>query len=136
MLESMPARLLALDGVEQERALTTLRSQLPKSEFSAAWAEGRALTLDQAVALALQPFAPTPQADAQTLETPADASGLTARERDVLRLLAEGLSNQQIAERLVVSAFTVRAHLRAIYGKLGVTTRSAATRYALEHHLV
>jgi len=60
---------------------------------------------------------------------------LTAREREVLRLLARGLSNAQIAEELIVSLLTVKAHLRSIYSKLGVTSRSAATRYALEHHL-
>jgi DNA-binding NarL/FixJ family response regulator len=54
---------------------------------------------------------------------------------EVLRLLARGLSNAQIAEELVVSQLTVKAHLRSIYSKLGVTSRVAATRYVLEHHL-
>ena len=61
--------------------------------------------------------------------------GLTPREVEVLRQLARGLSNAQIAEALVVSLLTVKAHLRSIYSKLGVTSRSAATRYALDHHL-
>jgi DNA-binding NarL/FixJ family response regulator len=61
--------------------------------------------------------------------------GLTTREVEVLRLLARGLSHAQIAETLVVSLLTVKAHLRSIYSKLGVTSRSAALRYALEHHL-
>lgn len=60
---------------------------------------------------------------------------LTLREGEVLRLLARGLTNTQIAEELMVSQLTVKAHLRSIYSKLGVTSRSAATRYALEHHL-
>jgi len=59
---------------------------------------------------------------------------LTAREVEVLRLLAMGLSNKQIAERLVLSPHTVSGHTQSIYGKLGLNTRSAATRYALEHH--
>ena len=63
-------------------------------------------------------------------------SGLTARESDVLRLVAMGLSDAQIAEKLVISERTVHAHLRSIYRKLEVTSRSAATRYAVEHHLV
>ena len=62
--------------------------------------------------------------------------GLTAREMEVLRLLARGLSNAQIAEELVVSLLTVKAHLRSIYSKLGVTSRSAATRTAMEQHLI
>jgi DNA-binding NarL/FixJ family response regulator len=52
----------------------------------------------------------------------------------VLQLLARGLSNAQIAEELVVSLLTVKAHLRSIYSKLGVTSRVGATRYAVEHH--
>ena len=53
--------------------------------------------------------------------------GLTAREVEVLKLVA--------AERLAVSTRTVDAHLRSIYAKLGVKSRSAATRFALDHHL-
>jgi predicted ATPase len=61
---------------------------------------------------------------------------LTPRETDVLRLLAQGLTSSQIAERLVIGLVTVNSHVRSIYSKLGVTSRSAATRYALEHHLL
>ena len=61
--------------------------------------------------------------------------GLTAREVEVLKLVAAGLMNRQIAERLAVSTRTVDAHLRSIYAKLGVKSRSAATRFAVDHHL-
>lgn len=61
---------------------------------------------------------------------------LTTREIEVLRLLALGMSNNQIAERLVVSTNTVNTHNQSIFGKLGVKSRSGATRYALEYHLV
>lgn len=61
---------------------------------------------------------------------------LTPREIEVLQLIAEGLTDAQVAERLVLSTRTVQAHLRSIYSKLDITTRSAATRYALEHGLV
>ena len=60
---------------------------------------------------------------------------LTDRELVVLRLLATGLSDKAIAERLVISPRTVNAHLRSIYAKLDLTTRSAATRYAVDHQL-
>jgi len=60
---------------------------------------------------------------------------LTARETDVLRLIAAGLTNKEIGERLVLSHRTVEAHLYSIFNKLNVTTRSAATRYAIEHGL-
>ena len=61
--------------------------------------------------------------------------GLTAREVEVLRLLAAGLTDAQIAEQLVISPRTVNAHLTSIYHKLSVSSRVAATRYAIEHHL-
>ena len=63
-------------------------------------------------------------------------AGLTERERDVIRLLAEGLSNADIATRLFVSVRTVHAHLRSVYSKLGVSTRTAAVRRAADLHVV
>jgi non-specific serine/threonine protein kinase len=54
------------------------------------------------------------------------SSGLTAREIDILRLVSDGLSNAEIADRLVLSQRTVHAHLRTIYEKLGVNNRTAA----------
>ena len=60
---------------------------------------------------------------------------LTPREADVLRLVARGMTDAQVADDLIVSRRTVHAHLRAIYRKLDVGSRSAATRWALEHGL-
>jgi len=67
---------------------------------------------------------------------PVDAARLTLRESEVLRLLARGLSSTQIAQQLVITPLTVNSHVRSIYNKLGVNTRSAATRYAIEQKLV
>ncbi len=67
---------------------------------------------------------------------PTYLAGLTAREAEVLRLLAQGLTDAQIAEMLVISPRTVNSHLTSIYSKLGVSSRAAATRYAMEHRLV
>jgi predicted ATPase/DNA-binding CsgD family transcriptional regulator len=61
---------------------------------------------------------------------------LTTREVEVLCLLTIGLSNRDIAERLVVSRHTVSGHVQSIFGKLAVNSRSGATRYAVEHNLV
>ncbi len=61
---------------------------------------------------------------------------LTAREVDVLRLLPRGLTNSQIAARLMISPKTVNIHVSSIYKKLEITSRTAATRYAIEHALV
>jgi DNA-binding CsgD family transcriptional regulator len=63
-------------------------------------------------------------------------SGLTGREQEVLKLVAAGLTNREAAGTLGVSGRTVDAHLRSIYAKLGVKSRSAATRYAVEKGLV
>jgi DNA-binding CsgD family transcriptional regulator len=62
--------------------------------------------------------------------------GLTAREADVLRLAAAGLTDATIAERLFISPRTVGQHLRAVYAKLAVNSRAAATRVAIEHNLI
>jgi DNA-binding CsgD family transcriptional regulator len=59
--------------------------------------------------------------------------GLTAREIDVLKLVAQGLTDSAVAAQLFISPRTVGQHLRSIYGKLNVSTRSAATRFAIEH---
>jgi DNA-binding NarL/FixJ family response regulator len=63
-------------------------------------------------------------------------AGLTAREVDVLRLVAVGLTDAQAAGRLVVSVRTVNAHLRSVYRKLGVSSRAAAGRFAFENGLL
>ena len=66
-------------------------------------------------------------------EHDATATGrLTSREREVLALIAEGLSNKQIAERLVISQGTVIRHVANIFAKLGVNNRTAAARAAVE----
>ena len=64
------------------------------------------------------------------------AHGLSAREREVLRLVATGKSNREIAATLVLSQHTVARHLQNIYAKLGVSTRTAAGAFAHEHHMV
>ena len=62
--------------------------------------------------------------------------GLTGREVEVLRLVAQGLTNAEVADRLILSPLTINAHLRSVYSKLGVGTRAAATRYAVERGLL
>jgi DNA-binding NarL/FixJ family response regulator len=64
------------------------------------------------------------------------ARGLTAREVEVLRLVAAGKTNRQVAADLVLSEKTVARHLSNIFTKLGLSSRAAATAYAYEHGLV
>jgi HD-GYP domain-containing protein (c-di-GMP phosphodiesterase class II) len=63
-------------------------------------------------------------------------AGLTAREVEVLRLAARGLSNKEIAERLVISPKTVASHVEHIYAKIGASTRAAASLFAMQHGLL
>ena len=124
-----------LSSVEQarlDRWLVPARQAVSEAIQTAAWEVGRAMPVEQAIAYALEP-APQPLVPPPA-KTPYPA-GLTAREVELLRLVAQGLTNVQIADRLVISPRTVNAHLSAIYGKLGVSSRSAATRFAVEHQL-
>ncbi len=138
----LPAR----ERPARDRTLATLRARLDAETFAQAWAEGQALSLEQAMAVAMAVRAqeggpgsgpsaadrPSPQA----APSPTPGYDLTRRETEVLRLLADGLTYAQIAEALVISPRTVDAHVRAIFGKLDVRSRGAATRVALEHRLI
>jgi DNA-binding NarL/FixJ family response regulator len=68
--------------------------------------------------------------------SPARPAGLTDREVEITRLLAKGLSRNEMAQQLVVSEHTIRHHLEHIYNKLGVSTRVGATLFAIEHGLL
>ena len=68
--------------------------------------------------------------------SPAGEHGLTARELEVLRLVAAGKSNREIASALVISERTVARHLQNIFAKLRISSRTAASAFAFEHHLV
>lgn len=116
------------------RATRYARQCLGDDAFDAACAAGRAMT--PADILAWGPVVTSP---ASALPTPREADNLaklTARETEVLRLVAQGLTNVDVAARLFISAGTVNVHLRAIFRKLDVSTRTAAAHFAWEHHLI
>jgi DNA-binding CsgD family transcriptional regulator len=120
------------------RASATVRAELGEEAFAAAWAEGQAMTLEQAlvameqIAHSGQPLAP---ATSHARHQPSIAD-LTAREEEVLRLVAQGLTDAQVASMLVISPRTVNAHLRSIYSKLHLSSRHAAIYFALEQGLL
>jgi len=66
----------------------------------------------------------------------AEEFGLSDREKEILELLAGGVGNKEIATRLVISTNTVKVHLRNIYAKLGVSSRTEAVMFAIRNHLV
>lgn len=130
---------------ENEQALLDrwlrLARQVLGTGTNAVWEAGQRMALAEAIQFALAPLPATAPVCAPVVAPARTASmsllnpGLTVRELDVLRQVAAGLSNAQIAEKLVISPRTVDAHLVAIYGKIGVNSRSAATRFALDHRL-
>ena len=94
------------------------------------------MTPEQSLAVLQRPSLPKPVPEVLQPSSPTSPNDLTPREMDVLRLLAQGLTSAQMAERLVIGLVTVNSHVRSIYSKLGVNSRSAATRYAIEHYLL
>jgi DNA-binding NarL/FixJ family response regulator len=77
--------------------------------------------------------------DARGIETARrtrQPAGLTEREIEVLRLIADGQANKEIAAHLHLSVKTVSRHLTNIFNKIGVNSRAAATAFAFEHHLI
>jgi ATP/maltotriose-dependent transcriptional regulator MalT len=126
-------------------AVATIRAALGEEPFAAEWREGREMTLEQVLVApqqvtlvehaAPEPFQ-QPGALIPPTPEPTTPDTLTPREGEVLRLLSQGLSNAQMAEQLIISPRTIHAHVRSIYSKLGVTSRAAATRSAIEHKLL
>jgi DNA-binding NarL/FixJ family response regulator len=106
----------------QAAALAAARHALGGEAFAAAVAEGAGWSTGRTIAEGLR-------------EARLGDGELTAREAEVLRLVAKGLTDAEVAAELVLSVRTVHAHLRSIYRKLDVGSRSAATRYAVERGL-
>jgi DNA-binding CsgD family transcriptional regulator/tetratricopeptide (TPR) repeat protein len=140
--EAFGIPLPPVERAAYEQAVAAARSHLGEKAFATAWAKGRTMTPDQSLSTKgkATSLTPIPAAPASTHPVAKSTTpypyGLTKREREVLRLVAMGLTDAQVAEQLVLSLHTVHAHLRTIYSKLEVTSRGAATRYAYEHKLV
>ncbi|GAC1365482.1 MAG: hypothetical protein NVSMB44_27030 [Ktedonobacteraceae bacterium] len=114
-----------------------LRERLDAQSRDAILRESQAMTLDEMVTALEGTTWPTqPKAAIAATREEQPVPALTPREIDVLRLLARGLTSAHIAEHLFISAHTVNSHIRSIYAKLNVTSRSAATRSALEQGLI
>lgn len=122
-----------VDRPARDRDDATARA-LAGPAAAAAVAEGGAWSVEEAVAAAAAISVPDEAAAAEP--SPGAAAGLTPREIDVLRLLAEGLSSPDIADALFVSHRTVSTHVASIFAKLGVNSRSAAAAHAIRHGLV
>src|SRR5947209_14711960 len=108
---------------DYDRLVGAVRSSLGEKAFTTAWAQGRTMTPEQALAARGPVMIPeqlpvVPQPTTREKTSPTHPAGLTAREVEVLRLVAQGLTDAQVAEKLVISPRTVNWHLTAIY-KIG-----------------
>jgi non-specific serine/threonine protein kinase len=119
----------------REQNVAHMRAHLGEDDFAAAWAEGRRLSADEARAEAVRVAGAI--AAAPRPKQPRDRGDhtLTPRELEVLRLLAEGQSNQQIADTLFISERTAANHVSSILTKLGVESRTAAATLAVRRGL-
>lgn len=104
-------------------AVAALRKALGDSDFDAAWAEGAALSTKEALTYAAR-------GKGRRKRLSSGWESLTPTERDVVRLVTEGLANKDIATRLFISPRTVQTHLTRVYSKLGVTNRVQLTQEA------
>jgi DNA-binding NarL/FixJ family response regulator len=120
------------DRVLYERTLAAARTQLDDAAWTAALAEGWAMTPEQAVEYALEQGV----VSERTATPKTNPAGLSAREAEVLRLVATGLSNAEVAQELFLSSRTVDWHLSSIYRKLELHSRTEAARFAIEHSLL
>jgi non-specific serine/threonine protein kinase len=120
----------------RDSALGTARTQLGETGFAAAWEAGRALPAGDAVALALAADDSSPVLPAAPSKAaPSAASVLSAREREVLALLAQRQTTNEIAATLFLSPRTVESHTSSIFNKLGVSSRREAAALAARHGL-
>lgn len=131
--EAIKLPLPPSDRAIYDRWVAQARARIKPEDFSRAWTAGERMlaeSLDRAIEYALELDAvPGKTAVRENL------AGLTAREAEILRLLAQGLADAQIAKKLFISPRTVNAHVTSIYSKLGVNSRAAATRLAIENGL-
>lgn len=134
---------VSIEQLRYTAAAAPLRLEFLDGLWAPAFAAGHRLSLEEACAEAAATSELSDELAQQAATTrhttrasAADTWALTARELEVLRLLARGWTDAQIAERLSISRRTVNHHTSALYSKLDVSSRTAAARYALEHHLL
>jgi predicted ATPase/DNA-binding CsgD family transcriptional regulator len=108
-----------------DTSLAAARSALDEKTFDEAWLTGQTMSIDDALA----------EADQLLTVHPVPDIGLSRREQEVVRLIAQGLSNREIADALVIAGRTAEAHVTHVLAKLGLRSRSQVAIWALEHGL-
>jgi non-specific serine/threonine protein kinase len=121
---------------QYEHAVGATERQLSGTRWAAAWAAGRALALDQAIALAEVELRDTLLSARASPPAGAVSSPLTSRQQEVAVLVAQGLTNRQIGQRLVVTEAAAAKHVEHILDKLGVGTRAQIAAWVAERGLL
>lgn len=111
---------------DQHALVSALQNTMGNMDFDAAWSEGATLSTEEAIAYALR-------GRGERKRPTTGWGSLTPAELDVVRLVAEGIPNKDIATRLFVSPRTVQSHLRHVYYKLGLTSRVQLAKEAARH---
>ena len=112
---------------DYQASVAALRDAMAEQDFDSAWAEGAALSTEEAIAYAQR-------GRGQRKRPTSGWASLTPTERDVVRLVSEGLGNKDVATRLFVSPRTVQTHLTHVYTKLGLTSRVQLVQEASRHN--
>jgi predicted ATPase/DNA-binding CsgD family transcriptional regulator len=133
---------ISLESIQQS-VVNAVRNKLGEETFNSMWLQGRRMTPEQAIAARESLMTNVSEGRKQLISSTSTTGqnvsyplALTPREMDVLRLVAEGLTDAEIAERLDISYRTVSTHLTSIYNKLGINSRVVAVRFAVENKLV
>jgi DNA-binding CsgD family transcriptional regulator len=135
--EAIGARQFPLRRDLLQSWLSVMRHRVAEDVYARNWAAGRKLTIQEAIALALA-LEPSRSADSPTSapQRGAGRAGLTARDLEVLRQVARGQSNKEIAAELVLSVRTIERHITNLYAKIDARGKADATAYAIRHGLV
>jgi predicted ATPase/DNA-binding SARP family transcriptional activator/DNA-binding CsgD family transcriptional regulator len=130
--EALDIRMSPDERTLEEPYLLAARSQLDGGTWEELWEEGRAISMEAAIEYALSEEGPTTLASQAPNRQAADARALylTTREEEVVALVAKGLTNRQIAARLVIAESTAETHLARIFKKLGLRSRTQLTVWA------
>jgi DNA-binding NarL/FixJ family response regulator len=120
--------------VNYEQAVTAARVGLGQEDFAAAWAEGRAMSTEDAIEYALSGKEPASRTKKKPLDTTQQAI-LTHREREIALLVSQGMTNRQVAADLSLSEHTVENHVRKVLKKLNLRSRVQIATWLAEHKL-